>query len=133
MKLTENDVVIFLSKYLENNGWEIKEKRLDQEHGIDIVAEKKGQILLVEAKGARANDNATNKKRKEFSKQQIKSHYGVAIIKVLELKNSNPQAIIAIAQPMDDNEKTIGSITSEIEKLGIRHIWVKGCNKIKGI
>lgn len=133
MKLTENNVVVFLSKYLENNGWNIKEKHLGQERGIDIVAEKEGQILLVEAKGARANDNAANKKRKEFTVQQIKSHYGVAIIKVLELKNSNPQAIIAIAQPMDDNEKTIGSITSEIEKLGIRHIWVKGYNRIKGI
>lgn len=134
MKLTENEVVRYLSEYLKRNDWSIVSFCLGQTHGVDIVAEKEGQVLLIEAKGARANDIALTKKREKFNAGQIKSHYGVAIIKAIELKKKNPSAIIAIAQPLDmDIKKAIGDIASEIEKLGIKHIWVEGENSIEGI
>ena len=85
-KLTENEVIDLLKSFLEQNGWEIKCYCKGQQHGYDIFAEKDGQTLVVEAKGAKAADNSPTKKRAYFSNTQIEVHFGKAIIQILKIK-----------------------------------------------
>ncbi len=127
MKLTENDVVNLLADFLKNTGWEIEKICLNNERGNDIEAKKNGQKLIVEAKGAKANDNAFTKKREKFDGGQIKDHFGKAIVKILEEKekNKNSNTKFAIAHPNDsDIKKHIGHLISYLNKLGITHYWI---------
>lgn len=125
MKLTENEVVISLKAFLERTGWEIQEFQLGHNHGHDIRAIKDGRTLIVEAKGAKANISAHNKKREKFDAGQIKDHFGKAIVKMLELKVKNPEALLAIAHPNDiDIRNNIESLIPFLSKLGIKHYWV---------
>lgn len=125
-KLTEDEVVTILSKKLEKDGWIIKNQCFGQTKGNDIEAIREGYILIVEAKGARANDYSPTKKRSYFSSGQIKSHFGRAIVKIMSDIEKNPKNIYAIAHPDDELiRKTIGKLIPQLEKLNIKHFWVK--------
>ncbi len=124
-KITEDETVTILIDYLKQCGWIIDSFCLGQTHGNDIVASKSNAILIVEAKGARAGDNSPTKKRDHFDSGQIKTHFGKALVKVLDEIHLNPQNNFAIAHP-DDNDirKTIGHLTPFLKTLGIKHFWV---------
>ncbi len=124
-KLTENETIKILIDYLENKGWKIESSCFDQERGNDIVASKNKRKLIIEVKGAKAGDNSPTKKRTHFSRGQIKTHFGKAIVKILEEKSKNPNLEYAIAQP-DDNEIRIavGHLITYLDKLEIKHFWV---------
>lgn len=125
MKLTENQVVEGLMQYLQNTGWEIDDHCLGFKHGIDIVAVKENTKLIVEAKGARANDGAHNAVRKQFDSGQLKTHLGKAIVKILEEMTKNPRARFAIAHPDDVYiRQCIGPSIKHLKKMGIIHYWV---------
>lgn len=62
-KLTEDETVDILMKYLKSINYEIISFCKGSERGIDITASRNGQRLLVEVKGARANHNSLIKKR----------------------------------------------------------------------
>jgi hypothetical protein len=124
-KMTENQTITNLIYSLENDGWFIESRCLNQERGTDVVARKKNKYLYIEAKGARANDNSKNKKRKYFNKGQIKTHFGVALIKIMELMQQDKKANYAIAQPNDEEiHNAIGHLLPYLKKLGIKHFWV---------
>ncbi len=100
--MIEDEVIKFLCSWLETDGWEIKSVALGRERGDDIRAVRGGQVLLVEAKGAKGNPKNHNVVRPEFDSGQIKNHLGEAIVKALELKTRNPKAKIVIAHPATD-------------------------------
>lgn len=124
-KLTEDEIVNILIDHLKLNGWKIDSFCLGQKQGRDIVASKANSTLIIEAKGARAGDNSPTKKREYFNSGQIKTHFGKAIVKVLEEKSLNPVANLAIAHPDDMAiRKSIGHLIPFLEILGIKHFWV---------
>ena len=124
-KLTEDEIIKILSAHLKQRGWIIDSICLGQQHGNDIVASKTNTTLIVEVKGARASDNSPTKKRDQFNCEQIKTHFGKAIVKILEVKYQYPNNKFAIAHPDDkDIRKTIGHLTPFIKTLGIKHFWV---------
>jgi len=124
-KLTEDEVIKLLMAHLENDGWYIDSFCLGHKRGIDIKASKGKEILIIEAKGAKANDKSPIKKRKHFDSGQIKTHFGKAIVKVLEEKSKNEKIKVAIAQPDDiDIKKSVGHIIPFLKTLGINHFWV---------
>lgn len=124
-KMTEDETVTILADHLKQNGWAIDSICLGQTHGNDIVASKSNMILVVEAKGARAGDNSPTKKREHFDSGQIKTHFGKALVKVLDEKYLNPINKFAIAHPEDkDIRRTIGHLTPFLKKLSISHFWV---------
>lgn len=126
-KLTEDETILILINFLKETGWEIPTHSLGRKRGTDIVAQRKETRMLIEVKGARAGDRAPNKKRKLFDSGQIKTHFGVAIVKSLEDKRQNPNSIIAIAHPDDLGiRKAIGSLIPYLKNLGIKHFWVSG-------
>jgi hypothetical protein len=126
MKLTEDKTIELLINYLMNDGYNIISHCLGQNRGYDIVAEKMGKKLIVEVKGAKAGDNSPTKRRDKFDSGQIKTHFGKALVKVMETKKSFPNDIVAIAHPYDEDIiKSIGDLIPELEKLNIIHFWVK--------
>lgn len=132
MKLTEDEIIKILLEYLAENNWNIESYCFGQKKGNDIVATKNNKALIIEAKGAKASDNSPTKKRDKFDSNQIKTHFGKAIIKILDEMIKNPQAEFAIAHP-DDNDikKAIGHLIPFLKQLGISHFWVSDKNIIK--
>lgn len=125
-KLTENQTIRLLIRHLEANHWNVGNNYcLSHQRGIDIQATKGKVIMLIEVKGAKAHRNAPTKKRNKFSTSQINTHFGVAIIKALKLKNQFSNAIVAIAHP-DDNHlrKHLEPLIPHLKDLHIHHYWV---------
>lgn len=124
-KLTEDKTVLLLIAYLNSKDYDIISYCLGQKRGYDIIAEKNGQKLIIEVKGAKANKDSPTKRREYFDSGQIKTHFGKAIVKSLETKVKFPNSKIAIAHPDDkDIKKAIGELIHEINKFGITHFWV---------
>jgi len=123
-KLTEDEVVKATAKYLEEKGWYITECCLGGQHGVDIRAEKGKQVLVIEAKGAKGKRSNTT--RASFDSGQIRTHFGVAILKVLEEKAKNPNIQIGITQPHDEKIlKTLKPILPFMKQLEIKLFLVK--------
>lgn len=131
MKQTEDEIILKLIDYLKRNGWLIESYCLGSQRGNDIVASKDKSTLIIEAKGAKASDNAKTKKREKFDSGQIKTHFGKALIKILDEKYKNPEAIFGIAHPDDkDIKKNIQHLIPFIQALGIKHYWVSSNGNI---
>jgi len=125
LKLTEDETIGILMKHLENEGWHIVSHCLGQVRGCDIVASKVDEKLFIEVKGARAGDKSPTKRREHFDSGQIKTHFGKAIVKILDDKHKNPTSGFAIAHPNDTSiKKAIGHLTPYLQGLGIKHYWV---------
>ena len=112
-------------KHLSAEGWTIEDFCLGQTRGCDIVAVRNGVKMLVEVKGARASDDSPTKKRAYFDSGQIKTHFGKAIVKIMDDKHANPDAHFAIAHPNDVLiRNAIGHLTPALKALDIKHYWV---------
>jgi len=124
-KLTENEVVILMRKHLETKGWKIVSSCLGQERGNDIVASMNGKTLVIEAKGAKASDESSSKRREQFSSGQIKNHFGKALVKILEQMSLHPDFEFGIARPNDRYlRKHTENLVPYLKKLDIKHFWV---------
>lgn len=124
-KLTEDETVELLIKYLERDSYKIISYCTGHQRGTDIIAEKNNKKLLIEVKGAKANHNSIIKKRPFFNSGQIKDHFGKAIVKVLELKSDNENCDVAIAHPDDELiKKHLDKSIKHLKKLDIIHFWV---------
>ena len=126
MKLTEDETIELLMKYLSKEGWTIDSHCLGQTRGCDIVVLKSNVKLLIEVKSARAGDQSPTKKREYFNSGQIKTHFGKAIVKILDDKYKNPSAEFAIAHPDDPAIRTaIQHLLPPLKTLEISHYWVR--------
>ncbi len=130
--MTENEVIKKLILHLEKEGWSIGDNYcLGSKHGMDIKAVKDGTTLIVEVKGAAGDKEAPNRVREYFGSGQIKTHFGKAIVQVLQYKAESPDCLIAIAHPLDDAIiKQIGNLIPFLKKLDIIHFWVSPDGKI---
>jgi hypothetical protein len=125
MKQTENEIVEHLLIYFKQEGWVINSYCLGQTRGNDIEASMNSRKLIVEVKGAKADSKSPTKKREFFDSGQIKTHFGKAIVKILDEKHLNPTAEFAIAHPNDtDIREVIGHLIPFLKALGIKHLWV---------
>ena len=130
-KLTEDETVILLIERLKLDGWKVDKFCLGQTKGNDIEATKNRQNLIIEVKGAKAGDNSPTKRRDFFDSNQIKTHFGKAIVKVLSEMTKNPENNYAIAHPNDELiKKSIGNLIPFLEKLDIKHFWVEKYDKV---
>lgn len=132
LKLTEDETIEILIQYLEKTGWNIESHCLGQTRGCDIIAEKTGSKIFIEVKGARAGDKSPTKKREYFDSGQIKTHFGKAIVKVLDDKYINPKAKFGIAHPNDLGiKKAIGHLIPFLKTLEIKHFWVSSDGNVE--
>lgn len=126
--LTENDVVDCVVAYLKLKEFTVESMCNTMQKGIDIVATKNGNKILVEAKGATTSKD-TNRKGKAFSRNQIINHISRAVFKALQMKEGEEDVIIAIALPYTKNHlKIIKTIENQLNLLDIIVIWCDGMN-----
>ncbi|WP_243374634.1 hypothetical protein [Geotalea sp. SG265] len=124
-KMTEDEVVRNLCLWLEAEGWKIRNKCLGHQRGVDVLATKGTETLIVEAKGSMGNSASHLTTRPYFDGKQIKSHFGRAVIRAFEEKYNNPDDIVAIAQP--DDPSLINCLSGAIPSVigaGIKLFWI---------
>ncbi|ORJ53697.1 hypothetical protein [Geothermobacter hydrogeniphilus] len=130
--LTEDEVVLKLTRWLESSGWEIITQCLGHQQGIDILAIKGTQTLIVEAKGAKGSKTSPVTKRDRFTSGQIKTHFGKAIVKCLEERARNIGAEVAIAQPNNPYLRDcLADACAEVTKIGIQLYWVEADGSVE--
>jgi len=129
--LTETEVVDCLKTYLEKKRHACI-CRYGNQHGYDVEATKGNYKVLIEAKGAKANRHQGDKKSRIFSKGQLKTHFSVAILKALHMKNDNPGADIGIAHPSTvELRNLIEPFIHFLKELEIKHYWVMENGKVE--
>src|SRR5579863_522530 len=99
MMMTENHVVAAVVSHLENSGWDILSKRSTDQRGIDVLAERQGKKLAVEAKGG-TSSKPTKRYGKPFTANQKRSHVAVALLTAAQVV-SEGQFSAGIALPND--------------------------------
>ena len=125
--LTENNIIEFVSAFLEENGYNIEQTLTTNQPGIDIIAchPKKG-YCYVEAKGATSSKKGTSRFGKEFSISQVKTHIGVAILKSYQTLQHDSSAEVVIALPDNINHrKVIDSIRVPLINSGIKVYFIR--------
>lgn len=123
--LTENDVVAAVCVHLEARGWAILSRCDTGQRGIDVVAQRGDQRLLVEAKGGTSSKANTARFGKAFNTAQTSDHVANAVFTAMELASSEPQAIVAVALPNDSPHlRLVDGIEPMLERLGIGAFWV---------
>lgn len=128
LMITENDVVDCVISYLEEIGFSIESRCNTNEKGIDIVAERNSRRLLIEVKGSTTSKD-TSRKGHPFSRNQINNHISRAVFKALQMKESEEDAVVAIALPYTKAHlKVAKTIERTLKYLEILTIWCDGVN-----
>jgi Holliday junction resolvase-like predicted endonuclease len=129
--IDENDVVNAAAAHLERQGFQIREKRLTTEHGIDLIADHPatGTKILVEAKGGTSSRRGSNRYGKPYTQSQVldrvsKGFYTVA---ALHASRRDPdRERVALAIPETKDFIRYGNDVKPITKpLGIQILMVK--------
>jgi hypothetical protein len=133
----EGNIVSALAQHLAGKGWAI-ESRADtysRQRGIDLRASKNGVILLVEAKGYPSKSYRDPRRADETKStnptNQAEKWYSHALLKVLRLQTSHPQAKVALAFPDFPRYRTLFAETKlGLEKLGIAMLLVNADGQV---
>lgn len=125
VKLTEDETIRLLVQYLKTQGYTHFETCTGHQRGTDIAASCDDKVLHVEVKGARGNPKSHFSIRSHFDSGQIKTHFGKAIVKALDLQSKHPNDQVAIAHPDDPYiRKVIGRLIPRLSELNLLHFWV---------
>ncbi len=76
--LTENDVVVATSRFLKEAGFQIEQALSTKERGVDLIATRGNERILVEAKGATSSKSGSPPKaqrRVGFHFERHPTHY----------------------------------------------------------
>lgn len=119
--LTENDVIEAVEIYLKDNlKYDKVETVNTYQKGYDIVAEKDGKKLFIEAKG-QTSSKQSNREGKEFTHSQKKTHVAMAIYKSMQTLKNEKNCDVGIALPKDKgHEGIIERIRPSLKKLNIQ-------------
>ena len=85
--LDENDVIQYLISFLVKKGYGLVSSCITTKRGYDIVMQKGGRDLYIEAKGETSSKDNTNRYNKPFTHSQKKHHVAMAIFKTLQTKS----------------------------------------------
>jgi hypothetical protein len=118
--LNEDEVVNLASAYLETCGWVIIHKLNGNQSGIDIVAERNGQRLLIEAKGCTTGASPD----RAIHIQPHRTNSSIAAVgKAVYLYDG--VASIALALPDEHGFRAqIERAQAGLKQLGVAVLWV---------
>ena len=120
--LYESDVIDSVCDLLMSYNYSILQKLGTNETGEDIIAEKDGLKIYIEAKGETSSKNSTNRYGKPFSSSQVFTHVSKALFKAVSLitKESEAELKSGMAFPKTNiHISNVNKIKYAIEKLGI--------------
>ncbi|MFC1803763.1 hypothetical protein ACFL0D_07345 [Thermoproteota archaeon] len=119
--LFEDTVIDAVIVHLENNGYRIIQRNTASQQGYDLVAEKNGKNLYVEAKGQTSSKPGTKRYGKEFNSGQKFDHVAKAVLKAIQALNQDIGSESGIALPKDPGHvKLVESILPSLRKIGLR-------------
>lgn len=122
--LYEDDVVRAVMGYLKSEGWTIESFALSHQHGDDIVASRRGQRLVIEAKGDGSSKSTTARFGKSFTRNQVKTHVAVAVVRAMRVVSAGV-ARAGLALPGSEFHRVeIDRIAPALCFLGIQVFWV---------
>lgn len=104
--LTEDDVVLAVCDSLATTGWRIVSRAFATERGDDIVAERQGRLLRVEAKGGGSSKEGTRRFGKEFTLGQCQINVGMAVLRALKVASAGTEDA-AVAFPDTSNYRRV--------------------------
>jgi predicted transcriptional regulator len=132
--LTENDVITAVTDYLRKNGYKIVQVSNTRQKGHDIIAEREGLQLFVEAKGETSSKSHTQRFGKPFDSAQVRVHVAEALYKAIATRQRDSKALLAIAFPLTrTHERLVGAVSKVAGQLGIRVFFVRLDKTIKEV
>ena len=84
--LREGDVIDAVCRCLEARGYRIDQRLSTEETGIDIIASRGSNRILVEAKGATSSRESSSRYGKRFSSSQRKDHVAKELLALAQLR-----------------------------------------------
>lgn len=132
--LTENQVIESVKKHLINE-LEYDKNKIETvdtySKGYDIIAEKNGQKLIIEAKG-QTSSKKSNRKGQEFTHAQKKTHVAMAMYKTMQTLEKEKNCKVGIAFPNDTAHMgIIHRIKPSLDKLNIEIFLVSQEGKVE--
>jgi hypothetical protein len=121
LRMTENDVVDAVAKHLKAEGWTVTKTCTTEQRGIDLIAERGNEGLVLEAKGGTSSKEGTGRYGKGFSTNQQRDHVANAVLTALKLHSSETKPQVAIAFP--DTPSHRRHITAAADALKTLSIW----------
>jgi len=129
--LWEDEVIEYTIQYLKSKGYKIRSSSDVYSRGTDIVAEKDGVRLYVEAKGQTSSKPGTRRFGKEFNRNQKTDHVSKAIYSALKSKNQHANSHVGIALPADEiHIELIEAVWPSLKQLNISVFLVSESGKI---
>ena len=130
LPLDENAVVMHCVAALRAAQWRVERSATTMERGIDIVAERNGARMYVEAKGVTSSKSGSNRYGMLQTSSQIFIQVSTALCTTAQLRSAEPHAEVMIAVP--DHEcmrRRLARIEPVLECARIGVLWVgsDGC------
>ena len=131
--LREDDVVDAICEWLVGRGWVIVSRALATQRGDDIIAERGGRILRVEAKGGGSSKEGTRRFGKEFTLGQCQVSVGMAILRALRFV-SEGETEGAVALPNTGNfRRVVEPVLPAVERAGIAVLLVDERGQVEAL
>ena len=123
--LDENDVVDRACAQLVQGGHRIVQRLTTTQRGIDIIAEKDGVRLLVEAKGSTSSRAGSERHGKPYAQSQVFDRVSKGFYTAATLRTKNPKARVALAFPDEPWFRGyVKAIDGPLARLEVEVIWV---------
>lgn len=123
--LSKSEVLNAVKDYLKREGYESKDS--GDLCGIDLAASNEFHTLMIEAQGNHAEHH---EKEIVFTGNQLETHFGCQLYKLLRNYEKNPGKTLVMANPDTPRlRKNAENIKQALDELGIVRFWVKedGC------
>ena len=122
--LTEDRVIDAIRDYLEARSWRLVTRATAVQRGHDLVVERDGERLIIEAKGAGSSKLGTARYGLTFNKGQVFDHVGKAVLKALRVVSAG-NARAAIALPDDTAHRAeVDKVKNALARLEVVVFWV---------
>jgi hypothetical protein len=124
--MNENDVIAGICGYLEEHGYEIRQRLHTTQQGVDIIARElvSGRDLVIEAKGATSSREGSPRFGKEFTGTQVFDRVAKGVFTTLELRAEYPdraQTDVALAVPDSSGfRRYLEPVKHELSAAGLR-------------
>lgn len=126
--LTEDDVILAVRAHLESNDWRIISQALAHQHGDDLVAQRDGVRLEIEAKGEGSSKPSSNRYGQVFDNSQVNDHVGRAVLRALRVVSLS-QAKAAVAFPDNPaHRKELAAVRKALDQLELG-VFLVGADK----
>jgi hypothetical protein len=126
--VTEDDVVEATAEALRSAGWTITQQLTTKATGVDLIAERAGQRIQIEAKGYTSASATSARYGKPFSPNQLWDHTAKAIYKALAVVSAD-EDLAGVALPGDPKTvAVIAAVQPALDTLGVHVIWVEHRN-----